>query len=228
MKDDQDESLDILEIDRQAREAAYLRLFRNSLFVAVVLFALAGSVSNFSDDSVLSYSCPAAGTVDAPVELVRLESVKDGLQHTNLVKGFARRMVRWMHPRSPREAEAFYPLVARHSVGRLKMDYLARVEDMKKVKSVLDQGRYVALYPLNESEIAIRKVEGESRWIIRFEANRVKREGNRSFGRTRVDVTMSVVREETDIDGSWSGFYLESVKYETQTDAVAGNKEEVK
>jgi len=228
MKDDKGKRPDIFEVESKIQESKYLRMFRNGLFVAVIFSAVGGTVSNFTDNSVMSYSCPAAGVLDAPVELEQLDHLSDGLQYTNLVKGFVRRMVRWTHPRSAKEARIFYPLVVRHSSGDVQKDYRARLDDMNSVEAAISSKKYAALYPLNEEEIKIRKINGEPKWIVQFEANRVKRVGNRAFGRSRVDATFTVVRKDTDVDGSYSGFYLEEIKYITQTDSVAKNKEEIK
>jgi type IV secretory pathway component VirB8 len=197
-----------------------------ALFAFNVMMATYQIYLNESDDIAISYSLPDQRNMDAPVLLKEADhgTVRDV---DTLVKGFVRQYLRARYPKNALEARMMYTFISRHSEGDIKRDFDARLDRLEEIKSKLNGGQTVNIYPKSSEDLKIRKNGILGNWIAEFDGRYVADTGISDSARAYVKVRLEITQGAQSIKNSPSGFYVTEYKVTYIKDGVTNEMGEV-
>jgi hypothetical protein len=120
-----------------------------------------------------------------------------------------------------------YEFIAHHSKGDIRKDFQARLARIEEIKTSLESGNTVNIYPKNSTELRIRKNGLLGNWIAEFDGRYVADQGMDNSARTYVKVRLEIAQETQSIKNSPSGFYVVDYKVTYVKDGVTNEIEEI-
>lgn len=193
--------------------------------LALVIIAHAGiSMYNMlSDRSVPVVVCPRSFDLDAPVIMKTIDA--RGLKNQDRwIRGFMRRFITSLFPRTKEDAKSFFQYVIDHSKGDINYKYKTLMVDIDEVSDMIKNEYYYRFYPKDNNDVRIRTVQGtNNRWVVEIDGYLIKR---MSLTQERFTPTLRYVVEagEPTIDNP-EGLYVIEGDVEQITDYVSGRKE---
>lgn len=194
-----------------------------ALFLVIVAHTALSIISMLSDRSVPVVVCPRPSDLDAPVLMKTLDQESLVVQD-RWIRGFTRRFVMSLFPRTPQDVKPFYTYVVNHSEGATKRKFQGYVKDSEEIASLVRSFNFYKFYPKNSQDVRIRTVQGYSnRWVVEVDGYLVKRM-NVTQERFTPTLRFTVEAQKATIDNP-EGLYVIEFENEQITDYVSGRKE---
>ena len=232
MQDKDNENIQdrVLRVEKDRVDLSSFKIIKWVIFCGVTLVGIVQIYGYLTDKSIRRYACPAnLPVLDAPIRLSRIEKVPTKKEFQNLILGFVRRFIRAQHPHNNYEVETLYKYAADHSIGWVQKDYLARMNNIKQVKSEIEKRNYTSLYPKSHFDFKVRKDSSDDNvWIVQFPALEVRRRGNREFGRTYVNATYHIYFNTPGLDSAESGPVVKHYELIETVDDVTKEKRNIR
>lgn len=220
----------IVEVEKEAGELFFHQAAILTLSICTLLLGGIQIYGFITDKSIRKYIAPSNVTsLDAPIELVRLDAVENKKDLQNLILGFTRKVIRAQHPRNRGEVTSLYHWLAENSIGRTQDDYRDRLSVIESIQDNLRRGIYVTLYPVSHFNIKVRKdPKRDDQWIVAFPAVRVKKDSNRSFGRSYVDARYYIRIIGPSLDHAESKIVFVKSEFSETVDQITEEKRTIK
>jgi len=218
-------------VERVDEKDAYVSIFAVFIGLCISMILYSGYVIyDFStDDSVPLTVCPRDYTLDAPILMNRIQDHRS-IVHERWIRGFSRRYLTKMFPRTKADVKPFYEYLASRSKEGVKSEYEARLEDIELIASAVDGGKYNSFYAKDGGKnIRIRPVKDSSpqEWIIEQDGYMIINDG--LMQKRDTPVVRLKVQAGSPTKYNPEGLYVieKNVKY--TEDYVSGNEiEEIK
>ena len=149
-----------------------------SAFIAFSIFltghALVSIYQMATDDSVPMVVCPRTEDLDAPVVLDVLKDTKSLYIQDRWIRGFVRRYILNLFPRTEEDAGPFYTYVRDHSKGRARIKYEAYLNDLQKIKDTIRSGNKIVFYPKQSKDVKIDRTKNKNEWVVEVDGYMIK------------------------------------------------------
>jgi len=199
-----------------------------SVFIAFSIFitghALYSIYEMLTDDSIPMVICPRTDNLDAPVVMNVLKDTKELYIQDRWIRGFVRRYILNLFPRTQDDAEPFYTYVRDHSKGKVKVKYDAFLNDINRISESIKSGNKIMFYPKNSTEVRIDRTKHENEWIVEVDGYMIKQYNGEE--RTTPTVRFTVEAGEPTKENP-EGLYVTDLKTKVIADYVSGREVEV-
>lgn len=211
----------LFEKENNRKSAVYLSVVSISVTLALSIYATISTISLINDRTISLVECPASFENDAPVLLSTLKSSSPE-KIDKWIKGFSRRFITRMFPRSKEDVEAFTKYLSDHSSGRLHKYFNSMYENKSELESFVSSGNYYSFYAKNHLEIRVRELGGG--WVVEVDGFLTKRTKNTEI-RSTPTVRIEIKKGDVTIENP-EGLYVYESNIEEVVDYVTGVKKD--
>jgi len=147
-----------------------------SLYIAGVVFISLFSIYKIffylTSNEVSLVSCPKSTQLDTPVTLTPI-SFEDPGEQEMWIRGFVRKYVTSLFPRTGEDVKPFLDYVINHSEGTIKRKYESFKANIQDYTSLVDSGYLIKFYPKSTVGTRIRLKE-PGVWIVEIDGYMIK------------------------------------------------------
>lgn len=198
------------------------------VFIAVSLAIVVHSAYSIydmvTDDSIPLTVCPRSYDLDAPVLLKTINKTNSLVVQDRWIRGFVRRYLTKLYPRTAGDVSSFYEYVKDHSDGSLYYKYEGYLANSKEIESLISSGYSYKFYPKSMDQILIRTEEGSTTsWRVDVDGYLLK-SVSKLVDRSTPTIKLKIKAVNPTIKNP-EGLVVTSLDVETIADYVSGRKE---
>lgn len=177
-----------------------------------------------TDESIPLTVCPRSYDLDAPVILETINETNSLVAQDRWIRGFVRRYLTNLYPRTAKDVSKFYGYIRDHSDGDLYYKYEAYAANSKEIENMIDAGYSLKFYPKGMDQILIRTEEGsKSSWRVDVDGYLVK-SITKLVERTTPTIKLTI-KAVPPTQKNPEGLVVTTLDVETIIDYVSGRKE---